>query len=324
MEKGVVNEYAVSPKIAASTVSIVRLLDNFGVAHGRMISELPEAWLTKAREESDRQLFLNKKSNGSQDALQRDDFLNQMFKDRKMYFLESNRLVVGENWRQEVLASHKQKPFAGIFDYGAQNDDLFLDLEAARFTDPDNPAFQPIKITLKRNCEPQEFMDALGIIPDYGVEYKIIDRNFNPKVKKWYKNIEKLLERLQERSRTKTNEGGRIKVELVLADGKRFPKTGFEAYTPYQRDEFIEAIQENLSSVIGDLDFRVLFYPFDKMHARYILSERFGVWLDEGVDQDLNNERAQPVTRLDAETRDEQFEMFHEYDATHCHPFGKD
>ena len=163
------------------------------------------------------------------------------------------------------------------------------------FDDEEGLAYQPTELTIARTAEAEEFNSKLGIVPNYGNYYKMIDRNFSymsdREKRKWYPILKNLLRRLQNR----TPHDHPIKFDLVVSNRFNF---GDKEHTREQMEKYAGILKADLAAEIAGLDFRVCFWPWDEFHERLLLVNWIGIKFDEGFDIG-EKERKQPISRVD-------------------------
>ena len=252
-----IREYALDPRALSNWKDFIRLYDGFGVPSGRLISRFPKKW---------KRLVYDA-------CLQCSDIEKKRIEE-KLSAIELKMIVPerdfdgNQPWLNNAEASHAQKPFHAII--AIENPRGHGHIMLADHVEEANPLW---KIT-REECIPKtadELIRCAGMLLEQSEEILLVDQHFNPQ----NPNYSGPLARFLARACGNGQAPRRVEYHLNAFDRS---KSDFEAqclkiarlFPPYLQVTFVRWKQ---------LD------GGQKMHPRYILTERGGFRVEYGLDE---------------------------------------
>ncbi|MBV5329809.1 MAG: hypothetical protein JZU65_19635 [Chlorobium sp.] len=259
-------EYAVEPDCMGDWQTFRYLIEQFGVSHGRLVSQFPKDWFKSVW-----------KSCESFKPEQRWKAEIELKRIKQQASIKSGRNFDGTvSWLKNACTQHELKPFKAIIvKHAPEPSEHFLVADDITHSNP--------RWAVKRDDSICRTLDALGgaVMPLLQMSDNImfVDKMFYPSVDRW-KNV---LARF---------------IQLAIQNRERLPT--FEYHCGIEPDEFgkseeqrksdfQEVCDRSLSGIIPvGANFTVSrwdkHHRGDFFHARYILTEKGGIRVDWGLD----------------------------------------
>lgn len=248
-------EYAVEPTALARWNPLWQALDQFGIAHGRLISQFPKKWQRLVYEATDKCPPMERKT------------LEVRLEQLKTKLLSSRRAYdAGRSWRENASAQMASSPFHAIIQSDNPANVAFIltevDLHAG------NPRWN---VSTQRSVErrPSEMSACIAVLCRLSRELVFVDPHFS--------TDRRFTEVLQEFIRVAHLDGQRFQ-RIEFHTGTKIPKAILE-------QECARWVAPRIPSGIA-LRFCLWSERVggEKLHARYVLTERGGIRFDVGLD----------------------------------------
>lgn len=286
-------EYAISPGYCSEVNSIKVIRDNFGREKGRIISKSPQQNWKKLVFD-----IINKSHYGPKTRKQMRHTILRMEKDKAIYERKEKINIDESDWNEfdERLwfdfakCAHRLRPYKAILTEEPSDPSY-----CASFYDFDlheNPLWlNPHDISIKRDS--LHMVHAIKPLLDCSKEVLLVDRNFKPSEPRFKTFLLEILKTISKRSHAPQIK----KITYHTGDIVRKLKNGFEIGTMKDFEKFFK---ESLSNEnLFETEIRFVVWPKDELHARFVLTDMWGVRIDPGLDECLghNLDRAS-ITRL--------------------------
>jgi len=253
-------EFAVEPTLISGWDRLQRLLSQFGIEQGRMISRYPSKWRREV-------ISALPESCGD---VERARIIEKLKSISKSHFLirksEWDREL---SWFQNAVVENERLAFTGIL---ADSEEA-TDVNAIRLQDLDEdnpPEWWALQTAVQVERNPAVMANAIRPVLEVARELLIfVDPNFHPNEQRFTAPFERFLDCLVTNSQQSVFPDS---VELHVSD--RFELNAY-------RREFERAIAPKLPS---GLNLRVQRWPDHKIHNRYVLTDRAAVQFGVGLD----------------------------------------
>ena len=252
-------EFALEPSLLHNWDRFQRLVGLFGVSQGRLISRFP-----KRRE----QLVLASVTCGQVEKLKITEALTRVSK--SMLLHHEHDWEDALPWLDNAVKEHAKRPFNAIL--AGANPAAHVDVVDA--TDLDATALPPklqagpSKLVVRSSAQ---MAAALRVLLQFSKKVVLIDRNFSPDSRRFRDPLSEMLLCFLDRFGTPR----KVEVELHLGDRILANAADFKV-----------TCQAHLQDVIPvGMRLTVARWKHDDLHNRYILTDRGGVFIGEGLDE---------------------------------------
>ena len=263
-------EYALDPEVISDWKSLRFFADSFGFSQGRLISEFPKKskWKKLVYE------AVSRKKVGEIERLKIIEKLNSI--DSKI--ITQKRPYNGEiSWINNAVEQNKTQPFQAIITEKSQPNIEHI-LVADEMDETNHLWNVPTQKRISRNAA--DLAQAVSSMLKIAKEIIFIDPYFDPDERRFRRPLEHFLqEALHQNSQV-----GKIEYHVKVRFNNDTERITFE-------NNFNNACQARIAPIIPD-DFPITFIRWKerdggkKFHARYILTDRGGVLIENGLDDD--------------------------------------
>ncbi|MBL8821333.1 MAG: hypothetical protein JNJ77_02010 [Planctomycetia bacterium] len=260
-----IKEYALEPSLLSNWDRFQRYISLFGVPNGRLISRFPKKWQL---------LVLENLTCGE---VERHRIIEALARAAKSVLLsrEQGMWQDASTWLTNVLSEHRRKPFEAILansevaGHSEVIDGNALDVTAL----PIPLRAGPSKIVVRTAVE---MARSIRLLLQISKKIVIVDRNFSPDIMRFREPLREILNCfLDQYGRVRS-----VDIELHLSHRVLASATNFGI-----------ACQAHLENVIPEgMMLTIVRWNHEELHNRYILTDRGGVQLGEGLDE--ANERS--------------------------------
>lgn len=261
-----VHEYAVNPILCTDWRDLRYLVSSFGREEGRLISDVP-------RKEWQRLTYdvINKSNPKPVMKKRLKLFVRKLI--RKALYTRNQTVNSNREWLSNAIDTHAIWPFRAILTDEYSGDEPYILCNNLDLITHSCWCVS-ISVTIKR--EVNEMVNAIKPLLEIAREIMLIDRNFrlvdrnsHPTLR--YKSV--LLEILETVSNKEF--GPPVKKLTYHVGGKYFTKEELER----QCDLYIK------DSLPRGIRLEFVFWPWDKLHDRFVLTEIGGVDFGQGLDE---------------------------------------
>jgi hypothetical protein len=279
-------EFALEPSLLSTWDRFQRLVSLFGVAQGRLISRFPKKWQA---------MVLASVTCGQVEKLKITEALARA--SNSLLLPREHDWDTALSWLENALAEHRKRPFDAILaagnamGHGDVVDASDLDVTAL----PPKLRASPSKVVVRSAAEMAE---AARVLLQCSKKIVLMDRNFAPDKSRFREPLAEMLMCCLDRySRPR-----RVEVELHLGHRVLDDAPDFKA-----------ACGAWLQGVIPiGMQLTVVRWNHDDLHNRYILTDRGGILIGEGLDEapDKSTRIDDVLTLLSPETAGQLLERY--------------
>jgi hypothetical protein len=280
------SEFAVEPSLLHNWDRFQRLVGLFGVGQGRLISRFPKKWP---------EMVLASVTCG---PIEKEKITEALIRASKSVLLpREHEWNDAFPWFDNAIAEHAKRPFDAILagsspaSHGDVVDASDLDVTAL----PPKLRAGPSKLVVRSAAQMAE---AVRVLLLFSKKVVLIDRNFSPKSPRFRDPLGEMLLCLLDRH------GKPRQVDVELHFGHRILDDA---------PDFKAACQAHLQDVIPlGMRLTVTRWNHDDLHNRYILTDRSGVVIGEGLDEanEKSTRTDDVLTLLSPETAAELLDKF--------------
>lgn len=286
-------EYGVDPGCFKGWDRFIYLIEQFGIPHGRLISQFPKSWIKMVLDGCKHFTFRQRKM--MEDELKRI---------RDQALVRSGRHYDGaKSWIQNAIEQHETKKFHAIITEENTAGMNFV-LVASEITRTTHLWDVPHEDAIARTAG--ALASAIAPLLQMSTRILFIDKFFEPATSKWQETLLRFIELSLDGGAKSPSIEYHLKIEAdeLMKDGK------------IRKDEFQEYCDRCLAEVIPAGIEMKLFRWLDKaggedMHARYILTERGGIRVDWGLDKGSKGQTTD-VSLLDARLWKKRWDSYQE------------
>lgn len=260
------HEFALNPIVISTFDKFRYYFENFGVEHGRLISQFPKRWQRMVIEAC------------TEHGTKRTEFVERL-RGINSKLIQSGRPYDGElDWLENAETQHITKPFHAIISISNPRKQLFVLIDDE--LDETDPRWNVDRErVIPRTAE--DIASCCARLLQISTEIIFVDRNFNPSAIRWRRPLERLLD-------DACHGKNPVRLELHI---------GWEDAEGISREMALQNwcsnCEEKLHSLIPrGFSLRVFIWerkerqvPGDKLHPRYILTDRGGIRIDYGLDE---------------------------------------
>lgn len=268
-------EYALDPWCLSEWETFIRLVEQFGIPYGRLISQFPKAWPRMVHEACRNFTFR-----------QRQIMADKLANLRRLALFRCGRPYDGSRaWKENAVEQHRTRPFHAIITKSNEENLNFILI--AKDIIADTPLWD-----VKREASVPRTVNDLGaaISPLLKMSNRIlfVDKKFEPATRRWQESLRRFIE---------------ISLDGRVAAACFEYHLQYDQKNPMTKGEFQEYCERSLSGIIP---VRAEIYLFrwdilpqgEGIHARYVLTERGGARIDWGLDAGSDGQTTD-VTLLD-------------------------
>jgi hypothetical protein len=259
-------EFAVEPAALANPSDCRAILDLFVMGNGAFISAFPGNWLRAVYECA--QLHLADKRLRPKELKVIVEKLAEL--DKRLLLPSNREYLVGTDftWTKNAIRSNQLKPFGGlIVSPDTELDDLDEIAVPADKVKPGHPLFEGLgQAEVRRNAT--DMAKAVALLVRNAKHIKFVEPNFRSGAA-FEEPVRSILANVDRSNKSP------LLVELYAMDEG-------EPNRPRNRD--VQSTFEQLTSEIGAHG-QVCFHEKSKVHNRFLLTERGGVFLGTGFDE---------------------------------------
>ncbi len=289
-------EYALDPALLTNWKDFRYLVEKFGWDQGRLIARYPKKWkrlvyclLTDCREIERKRI---------EERLKQID--DKIIKRQEVNPFDNNK-----TWLENSLIEHHRKPFRAILSkHFSENKEFILNGEDIDETRELWKA--PNKTVLK---DGRTLASKLALLLASSQRILIIDRNFKPKEERFRKVLQFILELCLDREQ--------ITAELHTSIERFFHHGEVKTKSDENRvyNNLINEIESYLPKTIPHgKKLKVIVWKQreqgEKIHNRYILTDRWGVALGDSLDESDNIFETDDMHRLSEELYQERWKQY--------------
>jgi hypothetical protein len=298
------HEFALDPEVISDWNTFRYFIDSFGVSHGRLISQFPKRW---------KRLVYDAVAKNKPTEIERkriEERLNNI-DDR---LLKQSRIYDGEqNWINNAVTQHQTEPFHAIITTERRNEmeSILIGNEI-----DENHQLWNVKTQKPIPRTANEMARAVSSLLKIAKEIIFIDPHFYPEAQRFRRPLERFIqEALHENHNVESIE---YHIKLKVNFDSEVEKANFSY-------NFNSECQNKIAPLIPK-DFSVKFIRWKErlggkdFHARYILTDRGGVWIENGLDDDSDEGgKITPVVLMDSDWYSEVWNDFQKLaDLTKC------
>jgi hypothetical protein len=284
-----IHEFAVEPEVMAKWEHFNALWPDFGVGCGRLLVEFPGDWRKQVITLADQTL-------GPVHAHSiKTKLTDQSLRLQKLVG-PNGRFSDGRDWKKNAVQQRERgKPFRAIVARNAQNSssDVLVAGEFERDVEPWKVARQDS--ACPRNAK--EMLSRVKVLLTHSERVKLVDRNFHPDKPKFIRPFAEFIG-VQEKWKS---------LELHTATPMHFVRDATRSN--YRRKLELDVPKGST--------LEVFLWPGlpdgDRMHPRFLLTERGGVNFDYGLDEGVGSAETTLVTLLEHEVYLKKWEDFSEF-----------
>lgn len=279
-------EFAVDPHCLNEWDTFIRLIEQFGIPYGRLISQFPKAWPRMVHEACRDFTFCHRQIMG--------DKLANL---KRLALVRCGRPYDGSRaWKENAV--EQQRSFHAIITESNEENLHFILIAK------DIIAETPLWYVRREDKIPRTVDDlSAAISPLLKMSNRIlfVDKKFEPATPRWQETLRRFIEISLD------GRVGTVCFEYHLQYDYRNPMT---------KDEFQEYCERNLSKIIP-AGSEMYLSRWDSIpqgegiHARYVLTERGGVRIDWGLDTGRGGQTTD-VTLMDDCLWKQRWEEYHE------------
>ena len=257
-------EFAVDPHCLNEWDTFIRLIEQFGIPYGRLVSQFPKKWPKIVHEVC-----------GDFTFRQRQIMADKLVKLKKMALIRSGRdYDNSKTWKENALEQQQQqrvKPFHAII--SNQNQEELDFVLVAREIIAEIPLWNvPKDVPVPRTAE--SLAGAISPLLRMSNRILFIDKLFDPAISRWQGVLRKFV--------------------CAAINGRENPPDfeyhfQYDHENPTQTEDFRKYCENNLSRVLSK-GTKICLFRWKKkekgegIHARYVLTEKGGVKIDWGLD----------------------------------------
>jgi len=260
--------FALDPELFADFQHFLLLRDKFGVPEGRLIAKFPGKWKKQVREFCDAAV-----SAGRLKEVRRNTVINWMAKygDR-----DSRLIATGAVWEDGPCwcdnASANQHHFDCVISSRVQTGEKCLHADE----DGGYAATAAFASSGQRNVlrTAQHLVECIWPLVRISTNIRIVEPHFDPVEPRFKNPIVRLIDRLH-------HVGRKLTLELHVL---RLDREGNDRFTPKTVENYRRELDPELPS---GLQIHVFFWAhsIQKLHPRYLLTDKGGIKLDHGWDE---------------------------------------
>jgi hypothetical protein len=280
-------EYALDPALLANWKDFRYYVEKFGWSQGRLISRYPKHWK--------RLVYEALKHCGDVEKTKIVERLKEKEIDNRLVKRPDSNYQSNNPWAENAVAEHDRLSFHAIISQGNKHDHTVV--LVGDNLDENEPLWQsPNRVVPQRAGEFSVKLDLLLIASE---RIKFIDPYFKPDLPRFTSVLEKLLRTAYSARRREKN----LRAELHTSIERFFRRSDRE--TENRRAEDEERIAQNLTDDCSKilpkyLPRGVSLFVFiwqekpggEKIHNRYILTEKGGVAFGAGLDESSHDSEA--------------------------------
>lgn len=287
------HEYALDPEVISNWQSFRYFVDSFGVSEGRLISQFPKHWKRMVYESVGRNRPTEIERARIEERLRRID-------DR---LLKQSRAYNGEvNWANNAFEQHQTKPFHAIIT--TQNNPGIEGILVADETDKDNQLWN---ISTQRRIPrvATDLAQAVSSLLKIAEHIIFIDPYFDPDKLRFRRPLEQFLQEALHQHSVVKKIDYHVKVEFENETERNNLKHNFDSSC---LNKIAPIVPNGVQITFSRWKERA---GGKRFHARYILTERGGVLIENGLDDD-NNDGGQvtPIVLLNFDVYSEVWNDF--------------
>jgi hypothetical protein len=254
-----VGEFALEPALLHNWDRFQRFAGLFGVAQGRVISRFPKRW---------QQLVLDSVTCGPVEKAKIEEALRRRLGDR--LFPRHHEWQDDLTWLDNAVVEHGKRPFGAILAAGNPNEHVDIvdasDLDVTAL--PEKLWAGPSKLVVRSATE---MAAAVRVLLEFSRKVVLMDRNFSPDNRRFRHPLAEMLLLLLDRH------GKPRQVEVELHLGHRILDSA---------PDFKATCQAHLQDIIPvGMRLTVARWNHDDLHNRYIITDRGGILIGEGLDE---------------------------------------
>lgn len=281
-------EYALDPWCLSEWETFIRLVEQFGIPYGRLISQFPKSWPKMVHETCRNFTFRQRQIMG--------DKLKNL---KRLALVKSGRPYDSDRaWKENAVEQHYANPFHAIITKSNEENLEFILIA--------NDIIAETHLwDVKREASIPRTVDDLGIsigpLLKMSNHILFVDKNFEPATSRWQQTLKRFIE-ISLAGRVST-----VSFEYHLQYDHKNPMTmeDFQGYCERSLSRIIPAGAEIYL-------FRWDIIPKGEgIHARYVLTERGGVRIDWGLDTGSDGQTTD-ITLLDDSLWKKRWEEYHE------------
>ena len=274
-------EYGVEPRVLSNWKDFRYLFEKFGISEGRLISRYPRHWKKLVYEAVSQASVLDRK--------RIEEGLTRIDEKMKRRHGEWDEKV---EWLTNAIAEHSKKPFHAII-ASANTASIPFVLEAEGLNEGEQLWKVTRSLVVRRVAE--DIARCVRPLIDVSKHIIFVDPYFSPEKIEYRKPLQLLLE------------------AVALGDGKVFEVHLDEARSS-SKGYFQQVCQKTLPIIIPQgVQLRIVRWKEkaggDKLHNRYILSERGGLRFGNGL-HEADGEQSDEVELLEFGTARDRFERY--------------
>jgi hypothetical protein len=252
-------EFALEPSLLSNWDRFQRLVSLFGVAHGRLISRFPKKW---------QQLVLNSATCGPVEKARIEEALRRRLDDRLLPRYHEWRDDL--SWIANAVAEHGKRPFHAILAAASQVGHDFVvnavDLDVTAL--PPQVRTGPSRLVVRSAAE---MAAAVRVLLQFSKKVLFVDRHFSPAAPRFRAPLAgMLLACLDAFGRARP-----VEVELHLGHRVLDDAADFRASCAAWLQDIIPT----------GMRVTVVRWNHEDLHNRYILTDRGGIQIGEGLDE---------------------------------------
>ncbi|MCD6297177.1 MAG: hypothetical protein J7M30_08480 [Deltaproteobacteria bacterium] len=271
-------EYALDPELLTNWKDFRYFSEKFGWSYGRLISRYPKRWKRLVYDSLLGCTDIERKR--IEEGLKR--------LDDRMVKRPGSQYDKKKKWLKNAIAEHKKKAFRAII--ACENPGGHDYVLIGNDVEDSTPFFQVARNIIPRKAE--EFVSSLALLIQSSRRIVFVDPHFKPNENR-FRNV---LARFLKCAFDSDRRGGNTKFELHTSI-KRF----FGENTPIDEEEsrviqnFVGEIRKHLPPLIPiNNSLQVCIWKQkdggEKIHNRYVLTDRWGVGLPTGLDESADSD----------------------------------
>jgi len=285
-------EYAIDPYCLRKWDTFIRLIEQFGIPYGRLISQFPKKWPKMVHEACCNFTFRERQIMA--------DKLEML---RKNALIRSNRPYdISKNWKENALKQQRLKSFHAIISNQNQEGRDFV-LVAGEIIAESALWKVPREVSVPRTGESL----TVAIRPLLKISKRIlfIDKLFDPATSRWQAVLRNF-------------------VYAATNDRKNAPDfeyhLQYDYKNPTQTEDFRKYCESSLSEVLLK-GTKISLFRWKKkekgegLHARYVLTEKGGIRIDWGLDTGQKGETTD-VSLMDESLWEKRWKEYQETSGT--------
>lgn len=252
-----IKEFALEPEALASWESFRYFIEKFGVAHGRVISRFPKDWKRLVYEAAQKVL-------GGTTQLSKLEVRLKAIDDDVLFSTGRSGGDRSKTWLERALLEHAREPFAGIIACANPNALPHVLLQS-EIDDQDDRFSVPRQIEVTRNAA--QLVACAEFMLRHTATVKWVDYIIDLRKQRWRRPFLAALDVLR-------GHGRPVIFEVHRQFGNEIEKANL-------RQQFQDVMQHHRTPGIT---FALHLHPERLMHDRFILTDRGGIKIGHGLD----------------------------------------